>query len=69
MHSGGLRWASAENRADFLRGEDREKWLASLCLDPATNLELQIDLPKIKQLMADLHTGQKGGVTVTKPDA
>jgi hypothetical protein len=66
MHSGGLRWASAEIAPDFLRGEDREKWLASLCLDPATNLELQIALPKIKQLMADYTRPKREGVAVTE---
>jgi hypothetical protein len=66
MHSGGLRWMAAEIAPDFLRGEAREKWLASLCLDPATNLELEIALPKIKQLMADYTKQKTDGVADTQ---
>jgi hypothetical protein len=66
MHSGGLRWAAAEIAPDFLNGEAREKWLASLCLDPATNLELEIALPKIQRLMADYTKQQTDGVADTQ---
>jgi hypothetical protein len=66
MHSGVLRWAAAEIAPDFLRGEARERWLSSLCLDPATNLELEIALPKIKQLMADYTKQKTDGVADTQ---
>jgi hypothetical protein len=66
MNRGGLRWAASEIAPDFLTGEAREKWLASLCLDPATNVELSLALPKLKQLQAD-YTRQHGkDVVVTE---
>jgi hypothetical protein len=66
LFAGGLRWAAAEIAPDFLRVEDREKWLASLCLDPQSNLELQVALPKIQQLMADYTKPKSEGVAVTE---
>lgn len=66
MFAGGLRWAASEIAPDLLRGEDREKWLASLCLDPATNLELKVVLPKLRQLMADYTKQKAEGVVVTE---
>lgn len=66
MHAGGLRWAASEIAPDFLRGEDREKWLAGLCLDPATNLELQVALPKLNQLIADYTKSKQAGFAITE---
>ena len=66
MFSGGLRWAAAEIAPEFLRGEDREKWLAGLCLDPGNNLGLQCALPKIQQLMADYTKPKQAEFAVTE---
>jgi hypothetical protein len=66
LYAGGIRWAASEIAPDFLRGEDREKWLASLCLDPSTNIELQIALPKIKELLADYTRQKCDGTAVTE---
>jgi hypothetical protein len=66
MFAGGVRWAAAEIAPEFLHGEDRERWLASLCLDPSTNMELQIALPRIKQVMADYTKPKTEGVAVTE---
>jgi hypothetical protein len=65
LHAGGLRWAAAEIAPEFLAEDDREKWLARLCLDPVSNDELKAALPNLRDLMAD-YTRQKGeGVAVT----
>ncbi len=66
MRQGGLRWAAAEIAPECLGGEDREKWLAGLCLDPKTDLELEIALPKIKQLMADYTLPRREGAAITE---
>jgi hypothetical protein len=65
MHAGGLRWAASEIAPEFLTGDAREKWLATLCLDPATNSELEIVLPKLRQLMADYIQQRGEDVAVT----
>lgn len=66
MHAGGLRWAAAEIAPDWLHGEDRERWLAGLCLDPGTNLDLEVALPKVKRLMADYTKQKTDGIAVTQ---
>jgi hypothetical protein len=66
LHSGGLRWAASEIAPDSVISapEFQMEWLACLCLDPASNLELRTAMPKLRQLLAD-HTRQKSeGVTV-----
>jgi hypothetical protein len=68
LHAGGLRWAASEVAPDYIAAvpEIQETWLASLCLNPASNWELKTLLPKLRQLMAD-YTRQKGeGVAVTE---
>jgi hypothetical protein len=64
MHTGGLRWAASEIAPDLIQGDEREKWLASLCLDPQSNL--QSALPKIAQLMADYAKQKSDGIAVTE---
>jgi hypothetical protein len=64
MHAGGLRWAASEIAPDFIQGDDREKWLATLCLDPQSNL--QSALPKITQLMGGYAKQKSNGVAVTE---
>lgn len=66
MKAGGLRWAASEIAPDFLRSEEREKWLATLCLDPASNFELQAALPKFRQVMADYTLHLTDDVVVTQ---
>ncbi len=66
MYGGGLRWAAAEIAPEFLNGSDQEKWLAGLCLNPETNLDLQSVLPKVRQLMADYTRQKSEGVVVTE---
>jgi hypothetical protein len=66
LHAGGLRWAAAEIAPDYLTEDDREKWLARLCLDPGSNNELTAAFPRLRDLMAD-YARQKGdGVAVTE---
>jgi hypothetical protein len=66
MFNGGLRWAASEIAPEFLRGEEREKWLASLTLDPSSNCELQSVLPELRQLMAGYIRQKSEGVAVTE---
>jgi hypothetical protein len=66
LHAGGLRWASSEIAPEFFKGEDREKWLARLCLDPAANDDLKAALPKLRELMADYGRQKSEGIAVTE---
>jgi hypothetical protein len=40
QHPGGLAWAASEVAPNFIASEDRETYLAAICLDPAQNQEL-----------------------------
>ena len=66
LHAGGLRWVVSEVAPDCLNDAERVKWLASLCVDPSTNLELGIALPELKRLMADYTRQKAEGAAVTE---
>ena len=66
LHHGGLRWAAAEIAPDSIAPEDRVKWLASLCLDPATNAELQLVAPKLHELLASYTRQRSDGGAITE---
>jgi len=66
LHAGGLRWAAAEVAPDVLTDEDREKWVAALCLNPESGCELEVCLPRLKQLQADYIRQKTDGVAVTE---
>lgn len=40
LFAGGLRWAASEIGPDGLTPDDAEKWIARLCLDPASDADL-----------------------------
>jgi hypothetical protein len=52
LSPGGLRWAASEIAPESA-GEDREKWVAELCLNPETGSALELHLPRLRQFMAD----------------
>jgi hypothetical protein len=66
MHAGGLRWAASEIAPDFMRDDEKEKWLAGLCLDPATNFDLQVALPKLKRLIGNYTESKQAGAAITE---
>jgi hypothetical protein len=68
LFNGGLRWAASEVTPDYIAAvpEIRETWLASLCLDPASNFELQTVLPQLRQLMAGYIRQKSEGVAITE---
>jgi len=66
LHAGGLRWLAVEVAPDHLNEAESVKWLASLCVDPATNLDLGIAMPALKRLMADYTRQKAEGVAVSE---
>jgi len=66
QHPGGLAWAAAEVAPNFIADEDRETYLASVCLDPAENQELKHILPEIQRLMTDYTRKRSEGVAITQ---
>lgn len=66
QHPGGLAWAASEVAPNFIASEDRETYLAAICLDPAKNQDLKCIFPEIVRLMADYTRQRREGVAITQ---
>lgn len=63
---GGLRWAAQEIAPHCVHELDRERWAIGLCLDPETDLELQVAMPKLEKLHREYVKAKAAGTVVTE---
>jgi hypothetical protein len=65
LHRGGLRWVAAEIAPLSISNSRLDEWLATLCLDPATDGELQEIAPALRELIAAYarQRGERGAET------